>query len=191
MKNSAKLFLVMALSLTTLLGAKSVEYKIKDAIDSAAEALKHGVENIGDDLEAAQAYLDNYPWRGILEDETRVGAVTLKHLQLKGRSRVVAARPGERIEGSVVGMYDKNQCSPWSYYRVVLGIYDKGPQTTICESWGGFASESLEHFTLIAPAEKGLYRVSFQPVEAWTEASALEQWNQTDKTATLGLILVN
>lgn len=190
MKNLTKLFLVTAIFCITTACAKTVEDKIKDTIDGAACSLKSAIEMVGGDIAAVQDYLDHYHWKGLIEDEASSGVITLKHLQLNGHAKAVVVRPGERIEGVVVSNFNQEQCSSLSYYRVILGIHGLGPQTTICNSLGAFAGESLEKFTLIAPAEQGVYQIRFQPTETFFEHNALSAWSDPDATATIGVIVV-
>ncbi len=169
---------------------KAREEKAKDWVDEAADTLKGAIDQFGDDLMAIQNYLDRYHWKGILEDESTTDPVTLKFLQLNGHSRFVVVRPGERIEGSVHCRYAPDKCSSLVYYRVILGIKDVGAQTTVGNTLGAFAGESHENFVLIAPATKGIYQLRFQPVEAFFEANALQEWRDPACTKPIGLIIV-
>lgn len=175
--------------------AKSVDDKIKGFIDDVSDALKNAVDAFGNNLAAIQNYLENYHWKGMIQDEAVSGAVTLKHLQLNGHSKAVVVRPGERIEGVVLCNLDREQCSSLSLYRVVLGIKGKGAQTTIGNQFGIVAGESLEQFVLIAPAEPGLYQIRFRLAEGLLKGTALNAWvdengNEPDGTTTIGVVLV-
>ncbi len=175
--------------------AKKMDDKIKDAIDDVADFLKKGVDSLGDNLTAIQSYLDNYHWKGIVQDHAASGAASLKHLQLNGHRRAVVVRPGERIEGIVQCNIDSSKCSSLSLYRIVLGIKGQGAQTTIGNELGIGAGESLERFTLIAPTEPGFYQIRFRLVESLFESSALDAWvdhkgEEPDGTSTVGVILV-
>lgn len=176
-------------------GAKNVEDKIKDLIDDVSASLKKGVDALGDDIAAIQNYLDNYPWKGLIQDKASSGPATLKHLQLNGHPKVVAVKPGERIEGIVQCHLHRDKCDPWAHYRVVLGIKGVGPQTTIFNHFGFLAGESLEKFVLIAPSQPGLYEIRFKHVEAILENTAFDAWkdengNEPDGTTTIGIIYV-
>ena len=175
--------------------AKSVDDKIKDSIDNAAGALKGGVDRLGDNLIAIQDYLDNYHWKGLIQDEATSGAATLKHLQLNGYSRAVVVKPGERIQGVVLCNLDSKQCSSLSLYRVVLGIKGKGAQTTIGNELGIIAGESLEDFVLSAPSESGIYQIRYRLVESFTKKAALAAWvdengDEPSATTTIGVVVV-
>jgi hypothetical protein len=175
--------------------AKPVDDKIKDFIDDAADSLKGAVDKFGDDLMAIQKYLENYHWKGLIQDEATAGPTTLKHLHLNGHPRVIVARPGERISAFVQCNLDRDKCSALSLYRVVLGIKGQGAQTTIGNDFGLAAGESLENFVLIAPATPGVYQIRFRTVESLLEAPALKAWlddkgNEPDGTTTVGIIYV-
>ena len=175
--------------------AKKVDDKIKDAIDDVADFLKKGVDAVGDNIEALQNYLDNYHWKGLIQDEAAVGPATLRHLQLNGHRRAIAVKPGEKIDGVVQCTLDSSRCSSLSLYRIVLGIKGKGPQITIGNELGAAARETLERFTLAAPQEPGIYQIRFRVVESLFESSALDAWtdergNEPDGTTTIGIILV-
>ncbi len=175
--------------------AKPVDEKVKHFIDSAAETLKDAVDKMGDDFVAIQNYLDNYDGKGIVQGEATSGPATLKHLQLNGHSRAVVVKPGERVEGVVLCNLDREQCSALGLYRVVLGISGRGAQTTIGNELGLTAGESLEKFSLVAPAEPGVYQVRFTVVDSLFERNALDAWtdekgNEPDGSTTIGLILV-
>lgn len=199
-KNRMRALLVVLSALFCVVGfntgwAKKVDQTIKDAIDDAADFLKKGVESVGENIESLQSYLDNYHWKGILQDEAVVGPATLRHLELNGHKRAVAVRPGERIEGIVQCTLDSSKCSSLSFYRIVLGIKGKGPQVAIGNELGAVAKESLERFSLVAPNERGIYQLRFRVVESLFESSALDAWvdhegNEPDGTATIGIIVV-
>lgn len=174
---------------------KSTEDKIKEKIDDFADSLKHAVDKCGDDMAAIQSYLDHYHWKGVIQDEAASGPANLKYLQMNGHSRVVVVKPGERIKGIVVCNLDRDKCSALNLYRVLLGIKGVGAQTTIGNELGLAAGESLEEFSLIAPAVPGIYQVRFKVVEKLLESSALDAWtdekgNEPDGTTTIGLIVV-
>jgi hypothetical protein len=175
--------------------AKSVDGKVKDWIDDASEALKKGVDEVGNDISAIQNYLDNYHWKGVIQEKAQSGAVSLKHLEMNGHSKAVVVKPGERIEGVIQCDLDREQCSPLHLYRVVLGIKGQGAQTTIGNELGVVAGKSTERFTLIAPSEPGMYQIRFRLVESLLQSTALNDWvddkgNEPDGTTTIGIIFV-
>lgn len=179
----------------TALWAKSTESKIKSLIDNIADELKKGIDQVGNDLAAIQKYLDHYHWKGMLEKQASSGPATLSDLKLNGHSRVVAVNPGERIEADVRCTYDANQCSTFSYYRVVVGLKGVGGITTIGNTIGSAAGDTIQRFAFTAPTVPGFYQVRFRTVEKWTETEALKEWinpsaQEPDATTTIGIIYV-
>lgn len=192
---TACLVAFMGMTYTNTAWAKSGEDKIKDWIDGSADALKKGVDELGNDAEAIQDYLDNYHWKGILEDKATSGPATLKELELNGDSRAILVKPGERIEAKVKCKLDSKQCSASSLYRIVVGLQGEGPQAVIGNELGLVAGKSKEKFALIAPQKTGVYQIRFRTVEAYFESSALDAWrdregNEPDGTTTIGIIVV-
>jgi hypothetical protein len=188
-------FLTVLLTAAYTNTAWAEENKVKDWIDSGADALKKGVDELGSDAEAIQDYLDNYHWKGIVEDKARSGPATLKELELNGDSRAIVVKPGERIEAKVRCKLDKEQCSLSSVYRIVVGLQGEGPQAVIGNELGLVAGKSKEEFALIAPQKAGIYQIRFRAVEAYLESSALDAWkdqngNEPDGTTTIGIIVV-
>lgn len=200
MKNAKFGWLTLAVACLSVVNfgtgwAKSTEEKIKQGIDDIACSLKKDVDKMENNLVAIQGYLDNYHWKGVIQNEASSGAVTLKHVQLNGHSKAVVVRPGERIEGSAICNLNRDDCSALSLYRVILGFKGKGAQTTIANELGIAAGESLEYFALIAPKEPGLYELRFRLVENAFGETAFKAWkdpqgNEPDGTTTVGLILV-
>lgn len=176
--------------------AKPVSVKVKDFIEEVADSLKGAVDQLGNNLVAIQDYLDNYHWKGLIQDEASSNAATLKHLQLNGHPKAVVVKPGERIEGVVLCTLDREKCTSLGLYRVLLGFKGQGAQTTIGNEFGIVAGESLEKFALIAPKQPGIYEIRFRLVEAYFESNALNYWtddngNEPDGTTTVGVVLVN
>ncbi len=175
--------------------AKSTEDKVKDWIDDSVEALKGGLDKLGDDFKAVQDYLDNYHWKGVIEEKATSGPVTLKHLELNKHSRAVIVEPGEKIEAEVECDLDAKQSSIFGVYRVVIGIKGEGPQVVLGNALGLASGESREKFTLIAPDKSGVYQVRFRPVDALFKGTALDAWkdkegNEPDGKTTIGIIFV-
>jgi len=174
---------------------RSVESRVKEWSDEAVEALKKAVDKLGDDCQAIQEHLNNYSWKGIIEDKAISGPVTLKHLELNDYSRAIVVKPGEKIEAEVKCNIDSEQCSLWGLYRIVIGIKGEGPQTTIGNELGVIAGKSREKFTLIAPDKAGIYQVRFRPINACFKSKAFEGWkddegNEPDAKTTIGIIIV-
>lgn len=202
MKNM-KLLSVATVCMVTLLGvvapsvgqAKPVGEKIKDWIDDFSESLKDGVDKLGDDAHAIQSYLDNYHWKGMIQDRASSGVATLKHLELNGHARATIVKPGEKIEADVNCDLDTSKWSALSLYRVVIGMKDVGPQAVIGNEWGPMAGRTREKFTLTAPDKPGFYQIRFRTVDALLKTSALDSWkdekgDEPDGTTTIGILLV-
>lgn len=166
----------------------------KDWFDNAAKEIEKVIHKLGEETSAVQNYLNNYSWKGIIQDKASSGPATLKHLSMNGESRVLAIKPGEKIEGEVVCNMDKEKCSPLSLYRVAIGIKGLGAQTTIGNELGLIAGESVEKFSFHAPQNRGLYQIRFKVVEALLEKSALDTWTydqgEPDASTTIGIIFV-
>lgn len=191
----ACLTILLSLACFTGAWAKPTQDKIKDWIEDTSDTLKKGVDKFGDNLQAIQKYLDNYHWKGILQEQATYDAATLRHLRLNGHPLAIVVRPGERIRGIVDCHIDRDKCSALSLYRIVVGFAGKGPQTTIGNELGMAAGESLEQFDLIAPTEPGVYQIRFKLVEALFEQTAFEKWldengQEPSGTTTIGIVIV-
>lgn len=168
---------------------------LKRALDTFARNLEEAQTKLGKDAEAIQNYLNHYNWRGIIQDEANSANTTLKHMSLNGHSRAVVVKPGERVNGVVQCVIDREKSSALSLYRVVLGIHGKGPQTTIGNEFGLTAGESLENFVLIAPSQPGIYQIRFRVVDSYLVTNALESWtdekgNEPNASTTMGILIV-
>lgn len=186
------LLLIACVGILQPIIAKSTEDKIKDVIDSVADSLKEGVDAFGDDLASIQSFLENYPWKGVIQDRATSGPITLTKLRLNGHSRVAAVRPGASIEGVVEQFLDPNIASSCKVYRAVIGFKDIGPQTSIGTTIGFNAGASLETFTLHAPLEPGFYEVRFGVADSFFYQNAWpdEEGDQPDASTTIGVIYV-
>lgn len=174
------------------INAKNTEEKIKTTIDEIADALKRDADDLGNDLAAAQHYLENYHWKGIVQDSAASEPITLSKLRLNNHSRVAIVHPNEIIEGVVECAFDKNKVSYCTVYRAVIGIHGQGPQTSVGRTMGIHARDTLEKFTLRAPAEPGFYEVRFQTANGFFTQNAWpdESGNEPDATKTIGIIYV-
>ena len=175
--------------------ANSAKDKIKDWVEEGSDILKKGIDELGEDFNAIQDYLDHYHWKGILEDKATSGPATLKHLELNDHSRVVIVKPGEKIDAEVKCILDAKQCSSLGFYRIVVGIKGEGPQALIGNEAGLLAGKSREQFTLNAPDKAGMYQIRFRTVDTFFQSIALNAWkddmgNEPDGTTTIGIIIV-
>lgn len=175
--------------------AKSTESKAKDRIDEAAEALKKGVDELGNDFDKIQHYLNNYHWKGLIQDKATSGPITLKHLELNDHSKSIIAHPGEKIEAEVKCIFNADHTSVFDLYRVVIGLKGEGPQAIIGSQSGISSGKSREKFTLLAPYTPGVYEIRFRPVDALLKSTAMDGWRdekgqEPDATTTIGVIIV-
>ncbi|HEY2811467.1 MAG TPA: hypothetical protein VGJ00_08790 [Rhabdochlamydiaceae bacterium] len=175
--------------------ANSKGDKVKECIDNFSDALKKKTDELGDDVRAVQDYLDNYHWKGLIEEQASSGPITLKYLELNGHSRAVWVQPGEKIEAEVICKLDAEKSSVTSLYRVVVGIKGEGPQVVIGHESGLFSGKKIEKFTLRAPEKPGVYQIRFRSVDAYFKSTAFDAWkdeegNEPDGTTTIGIIVV-
>lgn len=175
--------------------AKSKDERTKSCIDDSITILKNAIDNLEDDIDSIQNYLNNYPWKGVIPEQATSEAAILKNLCLNGYSKAVAVKPGERIQGAVKCILDKDRCPYLGMYRVVLGIKEEGAQTTIGKELGLAPGENDETFNLIAPKDTGIYQIRFRLVHKILPGAALDAWtddegNEPDETTTIGFIIV-
>jgi len=175
--------------------AKSTRDTVKSWIEESTDALKNGIDKLGDDFNEIQDYLNNYHWKGIFADKATSGPATLKQLELNDHSRAVVVKPGEKIDAEVKCILDPEQCSILGLYRIVVGIQGEGPQAVIGNELGLFPGKTREKFTLQSPEKPGVYQIRFRPVDAYFKSSALDAWideagNEPDGTTTIGIIIV-
>ncbi len=175
--------------------AKSVEHKVKDWFQDAWDSLKKGVDDLGDNFEDIQAYLDDYDWKGMIEHKATSGPAMLKHLELNDNGRVIVVKPGEEIHAEVKCELDSEKCSNFGMYRVVVGLKDDGPQAVLGNEPGFAAGKSREKFTLVAPEKPGFYQIRFRAVDAFLRTTAKDAWkdddgNEPDAKTTIGIIYV-
>jgi hypothetical protein len=179
---------------SSLVHARSNEEKLKDTVDKVAESLKKEIDSLGDDISAVQKYLDNYHWKGVLSQKATSGVATVSDTRLNGHRVIAAVHPGDPIDGEIKCSFDTAHCSSLSRYYVVLGLKGVGPQEAI-GTFGLTAGDSLAHFELKAPLQKGIYQLRFRTVEQLTKSEAMQHWldpkgNEPDGTTTVGLIIV-
>ena len=175
--------------------AENTDQTVKDFIDHSAEALKKGVDKLGDDFVKIQNYLENYQWKGMIQDQATSGPETLSHLKLNNRGKIIAVRPGEIVHGKVVCSLNPDQADSLNVYRVVLGLHGEGPQTTIGTTLGAFNGSSTEQFSLTAPVKPGIYQIRFRTADNFLEGKAMDSWfdekgKEPDASTTIGIIYV-
>jgi hypothetical protein len=170
--------------------------QIASTLDKATQSLQQELRQLGNQKNKIQEVVKKYNWSQWIPDRASYGPATLSDLKLGGGKKVVVAKPGQQIDGEVVCALDRKQCSALSLYRVVLGIKDLGGQTTVFNHFGLRGGKETDHFTLVAPKEKGVYQVGFRVVEAAREGTALQSWDDRDangwgEPVAIGLIIVS
>jgi hypothetical protein len=181
---------------------EQIKDKFDESVDQIAASLEDATHNLQDELRqlgnnknAISSTVKKYNWNQWIPDQAVYGPATLSNLKLSGGKKSVVARPGQQIEGEVVCNLDRKKCSALSLYRVVLGIKNQGGQTTVFNHFGLRAGKETDHFTLVAPKEKGVYEVGFRVVEAAREGTAIQSWDERDENGwgepvVIGVIIV-
>src|SRR5579863_7687729 len=100
---------------------KSVEHQVKEWLDDAVDSLKKGVDKIGDSFDEIQDYFDNYDWKGIVERKATDGPATLKYLELNDNAIATVVKPGQKIDAEVKCELNRDECSTFGMYRIVVG----------------------------------------------------------------------
>jgi predicted transcriptional regulator len=166
--------------------------QVADSLDRTVDYIRKQVIESEIDVATLQGDINSYDWKKLIADRVSSDAITLSHLKLNGKRKVVIAKPGEEIKGEVVCSTDRNHLSSLSKYHVILGIKDHGMPKPIYNHLGLSASRERNAFTLIAPKERGVYRVGFQVVKTPLESTALKKWEERyAETPTVGLIIVH
>ena len=195
------LSLVVSISLlasfagTSQAWGKSVEDKLKDRVDHVSKELKKKIDSFGEDVRSIQNYLENYSWKGVLQDEVTSGPETLSEIRLNGHRRVVVVDKGAPIHGEVKCSLDPKIASPLNVYRVVLGFARIGPQVAVGVTWGGSGQVSYPKFKLTAPTQPGFYEIRFRTADKFLESKALDAWydengREPDSSTTIGIVYV-
>ena len=173
----------------------NIEEKMKEAFHQSSEAVKKGIETLGDDFVKIQDYLENFSWEGIMPEKTSSGVQTLNNLKLNDHGRVIVARPGETVRGEVICLLDSDEATPLKIYRAVIGLYGVGPQTTVGTSLGAYGGSSKEEFFLTAPKEPGIYQIRFRAADNFLQCNALDAWfdekgEEPNASTIIGIIYV-
>ncbi len=216
-RNFNKSFIVLTVALFTLGSSnlawakdKGAEEKIKGGIDTAADALKKGVEKTGDAVESAKAGIKKGVakmgekvedmqayFRKKFHETATVGPATVSEVTFNGHHFAAVVKPGERIEGTLKCALDPAQKKDIKYHSLLIGLKGQdNAQSTVDIGRGIFIDDQSQGtFTLIAPTEPGFYKVRFRPIEGYIEHDVLTKWKDEkgkapDSTATIGLIYV-
>lgn len=169
--------------------------KVADSLETVVSSLEKDLTGVGNNPYAIQNLLHGYDWNKWIPNQASSGPATLSNLKLGGGKNVIVVSPGQRIDGEVQCALNKQACSPLSLYRVVLGIKNRGGQTTIFNHFGIKAGKEVDRFTLVAPRQKGIYQLAFRVATTAREATAIEAWDKESDAnlghpAPIGLIIV-
>jgi hypothetical protein len=189
------LFVILCCAVGIQAHAENIDKKAKDFIEKSSDDLKKDIDKLGDNFEEIQNYLKNYSWKGLIQDQASSGAETLSQLKLNHQGKAIVVRPGETIQGEVVCSLNSEKAHNLNVYRVVIGLYKEGPQTTIGTALGIRGGSSKEEFSLTAPMKPGIYQIRFRTADNFLESKALDAWvdkkgNEPDASTTIGIIYV-
>lgn len=169
---------------------------VAGSLQEATTAIENEIKQVGTNEEAIQKAIQKHKLQALLPPVSTYGPATLSHLKL-GDTKMpfCIAKPGQVIDGEVVCALDRKQCFPLGFYRVVLGLSNKGGQTSIFNHFGLRSKKETDHFMLVAPVERGIYQVAFRVVEAARETTAINLWDEPAKEgwgepAVIGLLFV-
>jgi len=200
---------VFSLGSSTLLQAQTTGDKIKSGIDTSAENLKKGVDKTGEIAENTKENvkkgikkfgekvedLQTY-FRKKFHEQTTVGPATVSDVTFNDHRMVAIVKPGERIEGHLKCILDKDQLKNIKYHCLLIGFKgQEKAETAIDIGRGIIDQESKENFTLIAPSKPGFYKVRFKPIDGYIEYDILNKWKDPkgalpNSSSTIGLIYV-
>lgn len=174
---------------------ESARDKVKSWVDDTTDALKKGIDSVGENIDAIQNYLDHYSWQDVIDEQATSGPATLKHLKLNGHPRAIVVGRGEKIDAEVRCNIDSDKCTSLGVYRVVVGLRGDGPQAIVGNETGFLAGKTKEKFTLTAPYRPGIYQIQFRTVETVSKQNALDAWldelgEEPGPRATIGVLVV-
>lgn len=212
LKIQRSVFLAMAvfsLGSSNLLLAQTTGEKVKSGIDASAQKLKEGVDKtgeiaqntkesvkkgikkFGEKVEDLQTY-----FRKKFHEQTTVGPATVSDVTFNGHHMAAIVKPGERIEGHLKCMLDKDQLKNIKYHCLLIGFKGQEKAETAVDIGRILIDqESKENFTLIAPSKPGFYKVRFKPIDGYIEHDILNKWKGPkgelpNSESTIGLIYV-
>lgn len=169
--------------------------QLATSFQQATSHLEQQIKQLGSNKNKIEELVQKYNWNQWIPDKVSYGPATLSNLTLGGYRKAIIVKPGQKIEGEVECALNRKDCSLLSIYRVVLGIKNKGGQTTVFNHFGLRAGKETDHFVLTAPQQKGIYQVGFRVVEAAREGTAIEAFETDDSAmpepAAIGVIIVS
>jgi hypothetical protein len=189
---------------------KNTENNIKSGIDATADSLKKGVDKAGDKIADAKESLKKGAkkfgekvedlqtyFRKKFHEQATFGPATVSDVTFNGHHLATVVKPGERIEGQLKCILDKDQHKDIKYHSLLIGFKGRENAETAVDIGRGIFidKESKANFTLIAPSEPGFYKVRFRPINGYIEHDVLKRWKdekgeEPNNTATIGLIYV-
>jgi hypothetical protein len=156
--------------------------EIAASLREATHSLEYEIRHLGNNNPAIRETINRYNWNQLIPDHASYGPAVVSNLKLGGLKKAAVVKPGQLVEGEIVCSLNSKQCSPLSLYRVVLGIKNQGGQTTVFNHFGLRAGRETDRFSLVAPKERGVYEVGFLVVEAAREGTALQAWDELEKS---------
>jgi hypothetical protein len=166
----------------TILGSLALAGALGTLPVSASEAPKNKI----------QEWIHTCPYIGLVAKEISYGPITLKDLDLDHNGRVVIAKPNEELNGTIKYKVDSGDLDTLKVHHIIVGIKDQDAQTCIAHAFGIADKEGKTHFTLIAPAKKGVYEIRFDYQTALTCGEAAKCWREDPPSskAAVGIIIV-
>lgn len=137
-------------------------------------------------------WINECPYIGLVAKEVTYGPITLKHFDLDDKGRVVIAQPGEKIHGTVYYKVESGQLDAFHLHHIILGIKNGEDRSCLTHALGVWDSKGKAHFSLAAPAEKGVYEIRFDYQTCLTCDDAFQHWNEDPPSskATVGIVIV-
>lgn len=137
-------------------------------------------------------WISECPYIGLVSNKVAYGPITLKRFDLAHKGRVVIAKPGEKIHGTVDYKVDASELDSLHLHHVVLGIKRENDQICLVHSLGIWDKKGKTHFSIVAPHERGVYEVRFDYQTSSTCDEAIKNWNEAPPSsgATVGIIIV-
>jgi hypothetical protein len=175
---------IRALALSCLLSSAYAD-------ESTMDKLKEALQQSGEKIQEIAKSIQDYDWKGTVEDAVYVGPAFVTGATFNGQSRFAVVKPDEAISCEITVDVDENRMKDLKFRGLLFGIKDVGPQALISIE----AGKKTEKFTLKAPSETGVYQVRFRPVVSLNMNNAQNDWvdaekNQPSLKSTVGIIIV-
>lgn len=137
-------------------------------------------------------WITSCPYIGLVAKEVAYGPITLKNFNLEKKGRIVIAKPGETLDGTVRYEIDSDKLEDWNLHHIIVGIAGEDAQSCITHTVGVWDSKGKAKFNLVAPAKKGVYEVRFDYQNAILCSDAINAWKKDSpsSSATVGIVIV-